>query len=182
MQDWQAADVAWSMWITSLITGLLYIYVTAFTGKLTLKHKKTKSSAKLTASIFMAVFFTFHFGFFHFVHSEFMRGFFPLDALAEGSSFITLIITTISLYYGFILVGILRMMPQLLGGEGGNAVEINIATPYAFVIRNHIMIILLGGLTHFVDSQYIVYLVIAFYFFPFDTIFKKNDRSETQSS
>ncbi len=199
MQDWRAHDVAWSMWITSLISGLLYIYISLLSGNgvfnrktlrkpiddkaihTTPKHSIVKRVVNISA-LFMAMFFTFHFGFFHFVHSQFMMSFFPLEGVAENGAFIDILFTTISLYYGFILVGIIKTLPSAMGGDGDNAIEMNMSAPYSFVIRNHIMIILLGGLSHFIDSGYIVYLVITFYFFPFDIILgKKKNKDKKQS-
>ena len=178
-ENWHAHDVAWSMWITSLITGLLFIYISILAGN-TNFNKKGSSSKSASSGVFIALFFTFHFGFFHFVHSQFMISFFPLEGISSTNNFIDIVASTTTLYYGFILIGIARMLPTIFVHGTHNETELNMKTPYNFVIRNHVMIILLGGLSHFIEAGYIVYLVIIFYFFPFDVVFRKNKNSHNE--
>jgi hypothetical protein len=92
-QGWKTADLVWSLWLSSLVVGYAMI-VWGIVGPACLEvpqlwreRVRLKQSVALTligmlllvgAGLFMLVFFTVHFGGFHFGHSIFLAGFFPL--------------------------------------------------------------------------------------------------------
>jgi hypothetical protein len=97
-QHWQARDLIWSLWLSSLVVGYCSILwmigrmaapawrdlraaraQAASTGTPVDLSKTGSSIGLLIVSAFMVPFFTFHFGMFHFVHSTFLNAFFPVN-------------------------------------------------------------------------------------------------------
>lgn len=92
-QGWKTTDLVWSLWLSSLVVGYALI-VWRIVGpacvelpQLWRDRALLKQSSALTAvgmlllvfaGLFMLGFFTVHFGGFHFGHSIFLAGFFPL--------------------------------------------------------------------------------------------------------
>lgn len=100
-QNWDAGDVAWSMWSASLVTGYIWILAGIFGGSFLFVSKVARGvrfdgktepvpvwgrallvTLSLGGGLFMLGFFTIHFGGFHAVHSIFLDAFFPLDGSA----------------------------------------------------------------------------------------------------
>jgi hypothetical protein len=100
---WTTTDLVWSLWLSSFVVGYATIVWTivrpavdmvrgaardrAFTQQLLREHKGAAiagSSVLVVVGLFMIAFFTVHFGGFHYVHSQFLHMFFPLDAGEAG--------------------------------------------------------------------------------------------------
>jgi len=92
---WQARDLIWSLWLSSLVVGYAAIVWTllgglrAFAGNAVRDRTAGGTLPKLAAGgligggfLFGLGFFTVHFGGFHFVHSVFLQIFFPLQTEA----------------------------------------------------------------------------------------------------
>ena len=116
-QNWRAADVAWSMWLASLIVGYAIILFSIFiadpvsvaarasrkeaasapVGDEAFAEESARSMSALKSGwtgaaiwggrLFLLGFFTLHFGMFHSVHAIFLQEFFPLEALGDDDSF-----------------------------------------------------------------------------------------------
>jgi hypothetical protein len=99
---WTAADLVWSLWLSSLVVGYATIVWTivrpavdiaraarrerTLTAELFRQHSGATvagASILVVGGLFMLAFFTVHFGGFHYVHSQFLIAFFPFDG-AEG--------------------------------------------------------------------------------------------------
>jgi hypothetical protein len=92
---WNAGDLVWSLWLSSLVVGYSLILWTiaqpafeigrgAWRGR-ALAHEYPGSMVAFWAIFVIGVmffvgFFTVHFGMFHYGHSELMISFFPIDA------------------------------------------------------------------------------------------------------
>jgi hypothetical protein len=87
--QWQAADLIWSLWLSSLTLGYLTIFATvaggAYVGVAVLSHPQFPSDKKgiaiffgVMAGLFFLGFFSLHFGGFHAGHASFLQNFFPL--------------------------------------------------------------------------------------------------------
>ena len=100
---WTTTDLVWSLWLSSLVVGYAMIVWTivrpgidlaraasrdrAFTHQIISAHKGASIaglSVLVFGGLFMLAFFTVHFGGFHYVHSQFLHSFFPLDAGDAG--------------------------------------------------------------------------------------------------
>jgi hypothetical protein len=96
--QWQAGDLVWSLWLSSLVVGYAMIVwglirpavdvVAAVASDDTASRSfseagpakvATFGAAALFIGLFLLAFFTVHFGGFHYVHSQFLQAFFPVD-------------------------------------------------------------------------------------------------------
>ncbi|RJP82599.1 MAG: hypothetical protein C4522_03005 [Desulfobacteraceae bacterium] len=131
------------------------------------------------AGIFILLFFTIHFGGFHFVHSIFLNGFFPLSGtqpfgMTPGQTFGLFgefITTCIRDYWLFIGASAASSFESIIGAAGGGRKDFMLE-PYKNVIKMHLMIFVMafagmGGL-----HDYILYAVLLLYFFPVGKIIK----------
>jgi uncharacterized protein DUF6498 len=95
---WTTTDLVWSLWLSSLVVGYSMILWTILRpaveivrggwrdGPLTVQLSSQRSLQSgaaagllLVGGLFLLAFFTVHFGGFHFVHSQFLALFFPID-------------------------------------------------------------------------------------------------------
>lgn len=93
-----ATDLVWSLWLSSLVVGYsiilwtilrpaLTIALAAWTERATFEHAVASdprgallvAGIGLTAEVFLICFFTVHFVGFHYVHAQFLAGFFPMN-------------------------------------------------------------------------------------------------------
>lgn len=194
--SWKTTDLVWSLWLSSLVVGYATILWTTFRpglhfALLMRKGDPLDSEVPVAAlvigglafGIFMIAFFTVHFGGFHYVHSQFLHGFFPITATTSQHTPANLDVyaEVFRRYWHFLPAafiaeragfrwsdpmfpdGSLRM-PDVRGRKDAGAMM----GPYKNVIRMHFLIFFFVfvhaiGLDHFA-----VYAVVyAVYFFPF---------------
>ncbi len=127
--------------------------------------------------VFILGFFSVHFGFFHFIHSIFLNGFFPIiEVNPFGKTpnemvvfFSDLIGRALSEYWPFIVFSAFSRINdygKALQKPGGP----NMGLPYVNVVRMHLMIFVFAALYALRLGSYAVYPVLFFYFFPFGSI------------
>ncbi len=211
LQRWQAKDLVWSLWISSLILGYAFIVTSAFSVFFRPSTPDTAASAarralfaafpvppalvflgKCLSVVFLLVFFTIHFGMFHFVHGLFLNMFFPLAARGPlggtpagvSGYFLWSIGLTARAYWPFIAMSALSRL-----GDFGNALKApggpNMSMPYANVVRMHIMIFVFAGLYGAGLAGYAVYPVLVLYFFPAGSLAKlaiRKGRARSQTA
>ncbi|MFZ9682860.1 MAG: DUF6498-containing protein [Cephaloticoccus sp.] len=98
--QWQTRDLLWSLWLSSLVVGyatLIWVVsrpLREFAGNAFAPKEAGPTGAKLAVGGVIGagvastlVFFTFHFGMFHFVHSVFLSHFFPIVEWNDGFPF-----------------------------------------------------------------------------------------------
>jgi hypothetical protein len=98
---WNAGDLVWSLWLSSLVVGYSLILWTIAQPAVEIGRGAWKARALtgshpayllafwgvlLIGAVFAVVFFTVHFGMFHYVHSQFMISFFPIDTGGAAGS------------------------------------------------------------------------------------------------
>lgn len=159
-QDWQAHDLAWSMWAASLIGGYLYIVIGL---------SAASRVSGLKVFVFSLAFFSVHFIGFHFGHSQFMQSMFPVAE--QNLSFVALIQHCLASYWAFILVAVINLWFRFKDqvGEG----VFSPIEPYKAIMRNHIMIFVVAFSAELLPAQYLVYPLLVLYFFPFDLLLAK---------
>ncbi len=134
-------------------------------------------STYLPMVVFIVGFFTFHFGFFHFIHSIFLNSFFPIiEASPFGKTpdgmvvfFSDMIGRALSEYWPFIVFSAFSRINdygKALQKPGGA----NMGLPYVNVVRMHLMIFVFAALYALRLQSYAVYPVLFFYFFPLGPI------------
>lgn len=182
--EWKAKDVIWGLWVCSLTFGYSTIVVTIFAPAFRLGG--VGGAVMAFAGLFLLAFFTVHFGMFHFVHGVFLNVFFPL--VGEGQGFpnpFMLLVAALVNYWPMVLATFISRFSDLplnsksvAGGgltNGGRA----FMKPYANVIRMHLLIFVFAGLEGAGMSDYAIYPVLIFYFFPWGVIFGKFKKTIT---
>ena len=97
---WAATDLVWSLWLSSLAVGYAMIVWTIVRPGVDFAHAAWRERATMSrmlagpqrtpavvgglilivGALLLLAFFTFHFGMFHYVHSQFLISFFPIDS------------------------------------------------------------------------------------------------------
>jgi hypothetical protein len=193
---WSAGDLIWSLWLSSLVVGYATIIWTivqpaeevfraawrdrVFSGNL-------RSLAPLVAILvvgvgFFLAFFTIHFGGFHYVHSQILISFFPIEA-GHGRSTDANMATYVEIarrYWPFLPSAFIAhraaftrkpfsLDARSLPGEMKDSTRLGrlFSEPYRNVMRMH-MLIFFFFFAHFAKLEnFAVYAVIyAVYFFP----------------
>ncbi len=162
---WEARDLIWGLWCSSLCVGYAYI-VTAIVAGVVRAEARSRVLFAL-GGVGLLAFFTFHFGMFHFVHGTFLNLFFPLveEGASPGSIFAYLG-AALRIGWPLVVMSLIARLPRFpfagVDLKGKDA----FAAPYANVVRMHLLIFVFAGL-HFAGlSRYSIYPVLAAYFFP----------------
>lgn len=208
MAGWTTTDLVWSLWLSSLVVGYATIVWMIlrpgldiargalrdreFTAQVARQYTgpTIAGGAVLVAfGLFMLAFFTVHFGGFHYVHSQFLIAFFPLDAgdgLRAGSAGMATYVEVARRYWLFLpsafiaeRAGFLRDRAPMNDDLAVTADAIaarktatatkasKMMAPYRNVIRMHGLIFFFA-FAHFahLDSFLVYAVVYGVYFFP----------------
>ena len=211
--DWQATDIAWSMWFASITVGGCLIFTSIVFSKIIWagelnahdiakalgsqipKEKlenvnldeipsfKVPKIGALLGSLFFLGFFAVHFGMFHWGHSQFLVGFFPLDGLEKNPSLLDTVLVCAGLYWPFMIASFLSYADDFKKNLQGLG-SLSMIKPYKTVVKNHIIILVLGFLNAFNVGGYTLYLLLFFYFFPYEEIWahvKNPDKKKAET-
>ena len=88
--DWQAGDIAWGLWISSLCIGYVTVIAALLLEEIPLRRKEDKGGNVLFFVGFMLI-FTLHFGLFHVMHSFGLASLLPMGGEGDGPSFFVLL-------------------------------------------------------------------------------------------
>lgn len=207
MAGWTTSDLVWSLWLSSLVVGYAMIVWMiarpgadlvrgawrdrAFAAQVAREHKGpliAGGAALLAIGIFMLGFFTIHFGGFHYVHSQFLIAFFPLDGSdgGAGSAGMSTYAEVARRYWTFLPAAFLAeragfvkglaptkddlsvTAPAIAARKAANAAKASMMlAPYRNVLRMHGLIFFFA-FAHFAHlDSFIVYAVVyGVYFFP----------------
>ena len=173
---WQARDIIWSLWISSLTFGYAWM-LTAFIRRIIITPGLMKIAATF-GGLFTLAFFVLHFSMFHAVHGEFLNLFFPLQPqLAfRPEHLTTLAPVALATYWPFVLMTFVsrirdfpwRNAPQNLGNL--------MFMPYVNVIRMHVIIFVFAALDAAHLSKLAIIPILLFYFFPW-SIFNRERKA-----
>ncbi len=173
---WQAKDLIWGLWISSLCVGYAWIVTAVVASMLRPRLTPGLRAAAVVGGLFLLAFFTVHFGGFHLGHSVFLNVFFPLDPLAGRDPFTNaprVILLTLNLYWPVVLASFVSRLPDF-PWRGVDMKEKNaMMAPYANVVRMHLLIFVFAGLAAAKLSDLAVYPVLLFYFVPWGLLFRK---------
>jgi hypothetical protein len=200
---WNAGDLIWSLWLSSFVVGyatilwiigfptvafLLFVWKTRHNALSGPRTMLVLWAIALFAASFMLAFFTVHFGGFHYVHSQILLQFFPIDlpgVAHSGWAAKSLYLEVLRRYWVFLPAAFLshravflrtpmtldpdRLLQSLIarGHKKGGA----FTEPYRNVMRMHGLIFFFF-FAHFAHLEsFAVYTVIyAVYFFPWRLI------------
>jgi len=201
---WDAGDLVWSLWLSSLVVGYSIIVWTIAHPAVEMGRGAWRARALavshpnalltfwsiLVLGVVVAIgFFTVHFGMFHYIHSQLMISFFPIDTGgAAGSATHAGMSTYVEImrrYWTFLPAAFLAeraafmrkplpleldlslTAPAVAKGSKPSRVQSLIWAPYRSVARMH-MLIFFFFFAHFARLEnFAVYAVVyAVYFFP----------------
>ena len=206
---WTTTDLIWSLWLSSLVVGYTMIVWSVIQPAIELgglvwraRHAAepgpvtttpaalaTVIAIAIAGGLFVLAFFTFHFGGFHYIHSQFLISFFPIDG--EHRTATMPVYLEVARRYWWALPSAFLAERRLFLQRTFNvpstppdvsvtaqaiaarkAVNLHkspsrIMAPYARVMRMHVLIIVFGGVHAARWDGFAVYaFVYALYFFP----------------
>jgi hypothetical protein len=184
---WQARDLVWGLWLSSLVVGFTTIVVGigrgVFHGSRSLRTPGDLLGFVISLVLggFLLTFFTIHFGGFHLVHSMFLNLFFPIvDATDLPDA--GLYAEVFRRYWPFLAAAFLAERAVLRTAwtaplefrQGGGQ---NVMTaPYRNVVRMHLLIFFFAFASAMgLDSFGVYAVVFAVYFFPWRTILGRRE-------
>lgn len=175
--SWQARDLIWSLWLSSLVIGYLTIVLGIVGSARRAIQAGSSVIGNLALGLFMLGFFTVHFGGFHLGHAVFLTLFFPLEPTGQGAFPLTphLLGLVAGSYWPWLLSAAIAERSALAqawrgepGGAGRTAMAgFNPMRPYLNVIRMHLLIFFFAA-SHFagLDGVWVFCVVFAVYFLP----------------
>ena len=166
---WEAKDIIWGLWISSLCVGYAFILRVIIAG-VAIRPKEFPLPLALGGGAFLLAFFTFHFGMFHFVHSIFLNLFFPLipGPDARNAPDVLLFATTaFKNYWPVVLANLLVkvrdfQMVRFDLKKGGDLMT----RPYTTVVKIHVLIFIFAGMAAFHIDRFAMYPILFPFFFP----------------
>ncbi len=181
---WEARDLIWGLWISSLCVGYAFIVKSIVTAIL-VRDSKIPLAAAVGAGVALLVFFTFHFGMFHFVHSVFLNLFFPLFPMAKKNSpdVPLFIVTALKLYWPVVLANLIVKWPdfQAASFDPVHGKDV-LMKPYSTVVKIHILIFVFAGMSAVHLSRFAMYPILLFFFFPWQLLPGKKSTSKKSTS
>ena len=208
---WSAGDLVWSLWLSSLVVGyatIIWMIVqpaeefcrVAWRDRAVFSGNLRAAFAFLTLLVigvaFFLGFFTIHFGGFHYVHSQILISFFPIDT-GTGRSTNANMATYVEIarrYWPFLPSAFIAHRAafmrkpfsldphtSLAGMKDNKNFGQLFSEPYRNVIRMH-MLIFFFFFAHFAKLEnFAVYAVIyAVYFFPWRLVRRDNSQEIDQ--
>ena len=166
---WEARDVIWGLWISSLTVGYATIVSNVVRGVRGVlgNHR----AVALVGGIGTLAFFTVHFGMFHFVHAVFLNGFFPLVESSDGfPHFLSMVAKSAAAFWPLIVASFLSRLPDIFPGSPAPSGKDSFAAPYGNVVRMHLLIFVFAGLHMTGLSRLAILPVLAAYFFPWKAV------------
>jgi hypothetical protein len=206
---WTTTDLVWSLWLSSLVVGYATIVWTIFRPVVDIARGAWRDRALmvqlstqskvwsgagglvlLAGGLIVLTFFTIHFGMFHYVHSQFLASFFPIDtgtAGRHGGAGMSTYLEVARRYWWFLPSAFLAergaffktsarseedrsvTAAAILARKTANANKLvgAMTAPYRNVMRMHVLIFFFGSAHLARMDNFAVYTVVyAVYFFP----------------
>ncbi|MFH1690698.1 MAG: DUF6498-containing protein [Candidatus Eisenbacteria bacterium] len=166
---WEARDVIWGLWISSLTVGYATIVSSIVRG---VRHVLVGYKVlAVVGGLGALAFFTVHFGMFHFVHAVFLNGFFPLvDDGDKFPRFLGMVARPAASFWPLIVASFLSRLSDIFPGSPAPSGKDSFAAPYGNVVRMHLLIFVFAGLHMANLSRLAIIPVLAAYFFPWKAV------------
>lgn len=176
IEDWQASDIVWGMWISSLVSGYVMILVIIAADVLHGRNpadgrqEPSTLAGRLAGALGMLAFFSFHFLFFHAGHAMFTQQFFPLAGTEAGAhelleNFLAVTPLALSAYWPVVLAAFIARGDAFRDALRGNTAKA-MSLPYKAVAKNHLMIFIVIGAMLAGLEGWLLYLLFLWYFVP----------------
>ena len=200
-----ATDLVWSLWLSSLVVGYAIILWAIFRPALIVALLAWRDRAAveqavatdprsalliagigLAAGMFMVCFFTVHFVGFHYVHAQFLSGFFPMNGALGGFHLPSpqgwaVFGEALRRYWVFLPASFLAeraaFRGELPAGTKGSVMFL----PYQKVVRMHLLIFFFAFARAVGLDNFAVYAVVyAVYFFPWRLLSRRAATAEAR--
>ena len=172
---WEARDVIWGLWISSLIVGYATIVSTVFRGVRVVADGFR--ALAVVGGLGTLAFFTFHFGMFHFVHGVLLNGFFPLvDSGKPTPSIFAMASKSLASFWPLVVASFISRLADVFPPEPVALSKDSFAAPYANVVRMHLLIFVFAGLHMAHLTNLAIIPVLAAYFFPWKALRERLSR------
>jgi hypothetical protein len=205
MAGWTTTDLVWSLWLSSLVVGYAIIVWRivrpgaeiargAWRERALVAHAMEQSRGAvfaggtilLVGGLFMLAFFTIHFGGFHYVHSQFLIGFFPIDETAAGhpgTAGMSTYLEVAQRYWQFLPSAFLAERAAFMRQPIRTGASTAMFAPYQNVMRMHGLIFFFA-FAHFtgLDTFAVYAVVYAVYFFPWRLLRSSPDATSTAAA
>jgi hypothetical protein len=215
LAGWTTTDLVWSLWLSSFVVGyamIVWMVVRPGLDIVRATRQDRDFRAKilgqpsgavvagatilLVGGLLALAFFTLHFGGFHYVHSQFLGAFFPIDGSGAGTTGMSTYLEVARRYWHFLPSAFLAersgfLKPRALVANDTSVTAAAIAArkaalaekgsamfaPYRNVMRMHVLIFFFA-FAHVagVDSFAVYAVVYAVYFFPWRLV--RGERGE----
>lgn len=192
---WNARDLVWSLWLSSLVVGYSTIVWMIGQPAVEIVRASWKDRALvgsnprplivlwllvLAGALFLLAFFTIHFGMFHYIHSQILISFFPIGTARAMEAGMSTYVEILRRYWPALPSAFLAHRAAFLRKPlsldrnlslaslaGDNKFRGLMTEPYSNVMRMHILIFFFF-FAHFAKLEnFSVYAVVyAVYFFP----------------
>lgn len=192
---WNAGDLVWSLWLSSLVVGYSTIVWMIGQPAVEIVRASWKDRALvgsnprplivlwllvLAGALFLLAFFTIHFGMFHYIHSQILISFFPIGTARAMEAGMSTYVEILRRYWPALPSAFLAHRAAFLRKPlsldrnlslaslaGDNKFRGLMTEPYSNVMRMHILIFFFF-FAHFAKLEnFSVYAVVyAVYFFP----------------
>lgn len=212
---WSTTDLVWSLWLSSLVVGYATIVWTIVRPALAIgrglsdpavwtdpsaprmPHVAGAAVVGVVGGLMLLAFFTVHFGMFHYVHSQFLLSFFPIEGSGAGSATAgpSTYLEVARRYWAFLPMAIVaeragfaKVAPaagrvvSAMGDARARATAMRarasgFVAPYANVVRLHLLIFFFAAVHLAGLESFAVYSVVyAVYFFPW-RLLRRGDAS-----
>ncbi|MBM3308036.1 MAG: hypothetical protein FJY74_06905 [Candidatus Eisenbacteria bacterium] len=170
VERWQARDVVWGLWISSLVVG--YCIIVLSIVRAVRRHSSTAPRwVSVAGGVALLAFFTVHFGGFHFVHGIFLNALFPLVG-EEGRLASPAVMAGAALwsFWPLVLASLVSRLADFRRASEVEGFDRGVGAAYGSVVRMHLLIFVFVGL-HFAGlGGLAVYVALAAYFFPWGAV------------
>ena len=166
---WRSRDLIWGLWLSSLCLGALVFVARYFFWPVINAKTAVARMKAIVVGVLSLLFFTFHFGGFHFIQSYFFSMFFPMEGMVFSAEGIIGMYEKIALtYWPAALINVWAQKDLLYAMEDTNSSTDSV---YTDVVKMHLMIFVLAAFTTQKTESFLVYAVVcALYFFPFELL------------
>lgn len=195
-QEWDARTMIWGLWGSSLIVGYAW-GVSLLAATVIRAEREGRTDYPRSGAVALGIFLTVHFVGFHWGHSAFLNAFYPLHDKGSGpigmAYTLRIILTTqwglilgtlISRFYEFPRGGLVETESRSRERQEEKEAD-PLFAPYRNVVRMHIMIFALIGITiirtalgkrvpALQNSEALtLYAILLLYFFPWNLLKRK---------
>lgn len=171
---WSTKDLVWSLWLSSLVSGYLYFFIGFIIPVLEKGQTILDRAFKVIGGLFGLVFFTLHFGFFHYLHGSMLDLFIPLidhpdrvyvgHLTWRGGAFFSMFDTAVIAlrhYWPFLLLTLIYDSKLITSGIK----KIEQLRGYKNVAKLHFLLFAFGALYVIGLESYLVFALVFFVYF-----------------